>query len=66
LRTRPLYANTSQSNDNASYSEFKFNVLCKSITSKSIQSDMNYIFKNTYLQAVEPEWSVSEGNREKA
>jgi len=27
---------------------------------------MNYIFKNTYLQAVEPEWSVSEGNREKA
>jgi len=27
--------------------EFKFNVLCKSIVSKNIQSNMNYILKTT-------------------
>ena len=30
--------------------EFKSNVLCKTITSKTIHSDTNYIFKNTSLQ----------------
>ena len=29
--------------------EFKVNVLCKSIASKNIQSDMNYILKNSLI-----------------
>jgi len=29
--------------------DFKVNVLCKSIASRNIQCDMNYIFKNTLI-----------------
>jgi len=46
--------------------EFQSNVLWKFVASKNIQSDVNYIFKNTYLQRAaraltdEPEESASE------